>query len=450
MWFLLPHFLKEGRGKLDVYFTRVYNPVWTNPDGFSWMEVLTDEEQVGLHVALTPTWSETAWFADYVLPMGLGTERHDTTPTRRTTAQWLGFRQPVLRAAREQLGETDHATRARSTRARCGRRTSSGSSSPGGSIPTARSASASTSSRRTGPGEKLTRRRVLRLDVRELGARPAGAGGGGGPDAARVHAPLRRLRDQQGRSAPLYEHEVPAEELADVGVDAARAGSTPRAPKPADPNVVPMPAPAPTTQGRRPVGVEVDGVVLRGFPTPSRQARVLLVDAGRVGLARARAARLHQEPRPPGRRWTAGRAGAALDLPAADADPHPLGEREVARRDRAHQPAVDPPARRGAARRRAHRRPGPGRDRDRLLRRQGVGHRGHPARRRRLQPPHGPLEARASRTARSGSRWRPSTCERDGDDWRHAPATRASRPFDSARSRHAAHLVDATPACTRT
>ena len=31
MSFLLPHFLKEGRGKLDVYFTRVYNPVWTNP-----------------------------------------------------------------------------------------------------------------------------------------------------------------------------------------------------------------------------------------------------------------------------------------------------------------------------------------------------------------------------------------------------------------------------------
>ena len=47
MSFLLPHFLKEGRGKLDVYFTRVYNPVWTNPDGFSWIEVLTDEEKVG-------------------------------------------------------------------------------------------------------------------------------------------------------------------------------------------------------------------------------------------------------------------------------------------------------------------------------------------------------------------------------------------------------------------
>ncbi|MDQ3171471.1 MAG: molybdopterin-dependent oxidoreductase [Acidobacteriota bacterium] len=104
MSFLLPHFLKEGRGKLDVYFTRVYNPLWTNPDGFSWMEVLEDESKIGMHIALTPTWSETAWFADYVLPMGLGTERHDTMSQETHAARWLGFRQPVVRVAREKAG----------------------------------------------------------------------------------------------------------------------------------------------------------------------------------------------------------------------------------------------------------------------------------------------------------------------------------------------------------
>jgi len=103
--YLLPHFLKEGRGRLDVYFTRVYNPVWTNPDGFSWMEVLQDPDKIGLHVALSPTWSETAWFADYILPMGLGTERHDTMSQETHAGQWLGFRQPVLRVAREKRGE---------------------------------------------------------------------------------------------------------------------------------------------------------------------------------------------------------------------------------------------------------------------------------------------------------------------------------------------------------
>ncbi len=108
--FLLPHFLKEGRGKLDVYFTRTYNPVWTNPDGFSWMEMLQDPELIGLHVALTPTWSETAWFADYILPMGLGTERHDTMSQETHAARWLGFRQPVTRVARERRGDPVEAT----------------------------------------------------------------------------------------------------------------------------------------------------------------------------------------------------------------------------------------------------------------------------------------------------------------------------------------------------
>lgn len=102
--FLLPHFLKEGRGKLDVYFTRVYNPLWTNPDGFTWMEVLEDESKIGMHVALTPIWSETAWFADYILPMGLGTERHDTMSQETHAGRWLGFRQPVKRVALEKRG----------------------------------------------------------------------------------------------------------------------------------------------------------------------------------------------------------------------------------------------------------------------------------------------------------------------------------------------------------
>ena len=110
MSYLLPHFLKEGRGKLDVYFTRVYNPLWTNPDGFSWMEVLQDKDKIGMHVSLSPTWSETAWFADYILPMGLGTERHDTMSQETHAGQWLGFRQPVLRVAREKRGEPQTAT----------------------------------------------------------------------------------------------------------------------------------------------------------------------------------------------------------------------------------------------------------------------------------------------------------------------------------------------------
>jgi anaerobic selenocysteine-containing dehydrogenase len=74
------------------------------------MEVLQDRDKIGLHVSLSPTWSETAWFADYILPMGLGTERHDTMSHETHAGQWLGFRQPVLRVAREKRGEPQTAT----------------------------------------------------------------------------------------------------------------------------------------------------------------------------------------------------------------------------------------------------------------------------------------------------------------------------------------------------
>jgi len=105
MSILLPHFLNEGRGRLDTYFSRVYNPIWTNPDGFTWLEALKDEAKVECHVALTPTWSETAWFADYVLPMGVGAERHDVASFETHAGRWIGFRQSVFRRYAELTGE---------------------------------------------------------------------------------------------------------------------------------------------------------------------------------------------------------------------------------------------------------------------------------------------------------------------------------------------------------
>ena len=103
--FLLPHFLKDGRGKMDVYFSRVFNPVWTYPDGFTWMEALNDENLFGMHIAMTPTWNETAFFADYVLPMGHSAERHDINSYATHGGTWIAFRQPVLREAARRAGK---------------------------------------------------------------------------------------------------------------------------------------------------------------------------------------------------------------------------------------------------------------------------------------------------------------------------------------------------------
>ncbi|MCY0901714.1 MAG: molybdopterin-dependent oxidoreductase [Firmicutes bacterium] len=109
--FCLPHILKRRDKRLEVYFTRVMNPVWTFPDGFSWIDMFKEKDRVGCHVTLSPVWSETSPFSDYVLPMGLGTERHDLHSYETHAAQWIGFRQPVLRVAKERRGETVRDTR---------------------------------------------------------------------------------------------------------------------------------------------------------------------------------------------------------------------------------------------------------------------------------------------------------------------------------------------------
>jgi anaerobic selenocysteine-containing dehydrogenase len=264
--FLLPHLLKDGRGRVSVYFSRVYNPVWTNPDGFTWLEALTDERLVGLHAALTPTWNETAFFADYVLPMGLGSERHDLHSYEQYDGQWVGFRQPVLRAARERAGERVADTR----------QVNPGEVweenefwielswriDPDGSLGIRRWFESQKQ-----PGAKLTIDEYYGwIFENSLPGLPERA-------AAEGRTPLQYMRrygayEVRRRVGALHEEEVPAAELEDVKVDRfGRAYTT--AAKPPSPNIVPTPTPDPDAEGRRPVGVLMQGRVVRGFPTPS-------------------------------------------------------------------------------------------------------------------------------------------------------------------------------------
>ena len=67
---------------------------------------------------------------------------------------------------------------------------------------------------------------------------------------------------------PLYEEEVAGDQLVDIGEDLFGRVYT-AAPAPAPDNLVPTGVPDPDEEGRRPAGVRVDGVVRRGFPTPS-------------------------------------------------------------------------------------------------------------------------------------------------------------------------------------
>ncbi|MGI8519108.1 MAG: molybdopterin-dependent oxidoreductase [Actinomycetota bacterium] len=264
--FLLPHFLKENRGRLDVYFTRVYNPVWTNPDGFSWIEALTDKDKVGLHIALTPTWNETAYFADYILPMGHSSERHDVHSYEQYDGQWIGFRQPVLRAARERLGESVADTR----------EVNPGDVweenefwielswriDPDGDLGIRRYYES-----RKNPGTKL--------GVDEYYEWMFENSVPGLPEAASAEglSPLDYMRrygafEISKEIGAVHEQEIPSGEL--VGVGESRLGRVfANSENPPSANVVPQATPEPDAIGRRAVGVRVDDKVLRGFPTPS-------------------------------------------------------------------------------------------------------------------------------------------------------------------------------------
>jgi anaerobic selenocysteine-containing dehydrogenase len=266
MSFLLPHLVKEGRGKLDVYFTRVYNPVWTNPDGFSWIEMLANEDLVGLHVALTPTWNETAYFADYVLPMGLGSERHDIHSYETYAGRWIGFRQPVLRAARNRMGESVADTRA-VTPGEVWEENEfwielTWRIDPDGSLGMREFFES-----RKHTGEKLT--------VDEYYGWIFENSVPGLPEAAAAEGltPLEFMRrygafEVEGKVGPIHEELLPEAELDDVRIDPAGRVFT-RAPKPESPNVVPQPPLDGDGEGRRRAGVQVGRELLRGFPTPT-------------------------------------------------------------------------------------------------------------------------------------------------------------------------------------
>ena len=90
--------------KLAVWMPRMYNPVWINPDGFRWIEALKNEKLIELSFNLSPTWSETNWYCDYILPVGLSGERNDQQSTPSKPEQRIEFRQSVLRVAAEKMG----------------------------------------------------------------------------------------------------------------------------------------------------------------------------------------------------------------------------------------------------------------------------------------------------------------------------------------------------------
>jgi anaerobic selenocysteine-containing dehydrogenase len=270
MSILLPHFLKEGRGKVDVYFSRVYNPLWTNPDGMTWLEALTDESKMGLHVHMSPVWSETGWFADYVLPMGLGAERHDLMSQETHAGAWIAFRQPVMREALRRMGRPVDDTR-EANPGEVWEETEfwidlSWRIDPDGSLGIRK-----TFESPYRPGEKIT--------VDELYGWMFENHVPGLPEAAAKEglSPLEYMKrhgafELRKGVMETFDRTLTPDETAGTTVDPRSGVVYTKQPAAPSSNITPLPFFQPDPEIGRPVGVQLeDGERVVGFPTPSRK-----------------------------------------------------------------------------------------------------------------------------------------------------------------------------------
>ncbi len=100
---LIYPYLKEGRGRLELYFSYVFNSGYNYPESQVAREVLLDEKLIPFHVAIDVVVSETSALADIILPETTSLERWDFQVTNSyELVPFTGIRQPVIKP----LGES--------------------------------------------------------------------------------------------------------------------------------------------------------------------------------------------------------------------------------------------------------------------------------------------------------------------------------------------------------
>ena len=362
-------------------------------------------DKVECHVALTPTWSETAWYADYVLPMGVASERHDLTPTRPTPAAGSGSASRCCAAtprSRPAGRRSDPDTRTHEYNPGevweenefwidlSWRIDPDGSlgirqwfESPSGPAP--RSASTSTTE-------------AVREGSRACPTTPR-------PRPARRPLEFMRERGAFAVDGDMIEpYERPSTRPRSRAARRTSRGRVPQARHPGHLGRLrrdPRRPPARRSSATAPRRSRSTASSRRASRPRRRSSSCSRPPSSRLGLARVRHPDLDPVPRALGRPRHGGqRADPAPDVPDPDADPHPVGELEVAQRDQPPPSAVDPSVGCRDARHRGER-PRPRHHPHRSLRDLGLAHRGHPPRRgRRLATTWAAGGSRRTRPAR--------------------------------------------------
>ncbi|OGS90359.1 MAG: thiosulfate reductase [Gallionellales bacterium GWA2_60_18] len=100
---LMPYGVATGKDKINVLFTYMDNPVYTNPGAQAlWGKIYADEKLVPYFVSISTVIGEETALADIILPDCMYLERWEPESMPNSLWPWVGIRQPVIKP----LGET--------------------------------------------------------------------------------------------------------------------------------------------------------------------------------------------------------------------------------------------------------------------------------------------------------------------------------------------------------
>lgn len=103
MNYLLPFNAKDGAQKINVLLNYMSNPAYTSPAASLWRDVLKDEKLVPFIVDFSPFMSETAEFADIILPDVVSIERHDVVSSPTALKPWASITTPIVKPQGEAM-----------------------------------------------------------------------------------------------------------------------------------------------------------------------------------------------------------------------------------------------------------------------------------------------------------------------------------------------------------